>query len=136
MTRNRVVVTGLGCVTPLGIGKDSFWQALIAGKNGIGRITRFDAADYATQIAGEVKDFDVSQYIDKKEAKRMDRFTQYAVASAKMALEDARLNLDEVDRQRIGTVIGTGIGGVETLSDQAQVLMTKGPGRMSPFSCR
>lgn len=133
MTKNRVVVTGLGCITPIGIGKDAYWQALIEGKNGIDRITRFDVADYPTQIAGEVKDFDASLYIDRKEAKRMDRFTQYAVASAKLAIEDANLNLDEVDRQRIGTVIGTGIGGVETLSDQSQVLMTKGPGRMSPF---
>lgn len=133
MTRNRVVVTGLGCITPIGIGKDAYWQALIEGKNGIDRISRFDATDYATQIAGEVKDFDVNQYIDKKEAKRMDLFTQYAVASARMAIEDAQLNLEQEDRQRIGTVIGTGIGGVETLSDQAKVLMTKGPGRMSPF---
>lgn len=133
MTKNRVVVTGLGCVTPIGIGKDTFWQALIEGKSGIDRITRFDPADYATQIAGEVKDFDVSQFIDKKEAKRMDRFTQFAVASAKMAIEDANLNLEEADRQRIGTVIGTGIGGMGTLAEQAEVLSAKGPGRMSPF---
>jgi 3-oxoacyl-[acyl-carrier-protein] synthase II len=133
MTKNRVVVTGLGCITPIGIGRDAYWQALIAGKNGIDRITRFDVTDYPTKIAGEVKDFDASSYIDKKEAKRMDRFTQYAVASAKLAIEDANLNLEAEDRQRIGTVIGTGIGGMETLSDQSQVLMTKGPGRMSPF---
>ncbi len=133
MTKNRVVVTGLGCVTPIGIGKEAFWQGLITGKNGIDRITRFDVTDFATQIAGEVKDFDVNQYIDKKEAKRMDRFTQYAVASAKMAIEDAGLDLEAEDLQRIGTVIGTGIGGMETLSEQAAVLNAKGPGRMSPF---
>ncbi|HBS60147.1 MAG TPA: beta-ketoacyl-[acyl-carrier-protein] synthase II, partial [Firmicutes bacterium] len=133
MTKNRVVVTGLGCVTPIGIGKEAFWQGLITGKNGIDRITRFDVTDFATQIAGEVKDFDVNQYIDKKEAKRMDRFTQYAVASAKMAIEDAGLDLEAEDLQRIGTVIGTGIGGMETLSEQAAVLDAKGPGRMSPF---
>lgn len=133
MTRNRVVVTGLGCVTPIGIGKDAFWRALIAGENGIDRITRFDATDFATQIAGEVKDFEANQYIDKKEAKRMDRFTQFAVASAKMAIEDAGLNLEEADRKRIGTVIGTGIGGMGTLSEQAEVLNAKGPGRISPF---
>jgi 3-oxoacyl-[acyl-carrier-protein] synthase II len=131
--RNRVVVTGLGCVTPVGIGKDVFWNSLLEGKSGIGRITRFDPTDYATQIAGEVKDFDPSQFIDKKEAKRMDRFTQYAVASAKMAIEDAKLDLEAEDRQRIGTIIGTGIGGMETLSDQSDVLANKGPGRMSPF---
>lgn len=133
MTKKRVVVTGLGCVTPIGIGKDAFWQGLITGKNGIDRITRFDVTEYATQIAGEVKDFDVNQYIDKKEAKRMDRFTQYAVASAKMAIEDAKLDLTAENRERIGTVVGTGIGGMETLSDQAAVLSAKGPGRMSPF---
>jgi 3-oxoacyl-[acyl-carrier-protein] synthase II len=131
--RNRVVVTGLGCVTPVGIGKDIFWNSLLEGKSGIDRITRFDPTDYATQIAGEVKDFDPSQFIDKKEAKRMDRFTQYAVASAKMAIEDAKLDLEVENRQRIGTIIGTGIGGMETLSDQSDVLANKGPGRMSPF---
>lgn len=133
MTRRRVVVTGLGCVTPIGIGKDAYWQALIEGKNGIDRITRFDTTGFATKIAGEVKDFDATQYIDKKEAKRMDRFTQYAVASARLAIEDANLNLETEDLKRIGTVIGTGIGGMETLSDQVEVLKTKGPGRMSPF---
>jgi 3-oxoacyl-[acyl-carrier-protein] synthase II len=131
--RNRVVVTGLGCVTPVGIGKDIFWNSLLEGRSGIDRITRFDPTDYATQIAGEVKDFDPSQFIDKKEAKRMDRFTQYAVASAKMAIEDAKLDLEVENRQRIGTIIGTGIGGMETLSDQSDVLANKGPGRMSPF---
>lgn len=133
MTRNRVVVTGLGCVTPVGIGKDAFWNALLEGKSGIDRISRFDPTDFATQIAGEVKDFDPTQFIDKKEAKRMDRFTQFAVAAAKMAIEDAKLDLDQEDRQRIGTVIGTGIGGMETLSEQSEVLSNKGPGRMSPF---
>jgi len=133
MTRNRVVVTGLGCITPVGIGKDAFWSALLEGKSGVGRITRFDPTDFATQIAGEVKDFDATKFIDRKEAKRMDRFTQFAVAAAKMAIEDAKLDLDQEDRARIGTVIGTGIGGMETLSEQSEVLSKKGPGRMSPF---
>lgn len=129
----RVVVTGLGAVTPLGIGKEEYWQALLAGKSGIGRITRFDPSDYSTQIAGEVKDFDPAKYIDKKEAKRMDRFTQFAIAATKMAFEDAGIDLEQEDRTRIGTVIGTGIGGMDTLNEQYRVLFEKGPGRISPF---
>ncbi len=129
----RVVVTGLGAVTPVGIGKEEYWKALLAGKSGIERITRFDPSDYSTQIAGEVKDFDPAQYIDKKEAKRMDRFTQFAIAATKMAFDDAGINLEQEDRTRIGTVIGTGIGGMDTLHDQYKLLFEKGPGRISPF---
>ncbi|EAX48709.1 beta-ketoacyl synthase [Thermosinus carboxydivorans Nor1] len=129
----RVVVTGIGAVTPIGIGKDEYWQSLVAGKSGISRITRFDPADYSTQIAGEVKDFDPAKFIDKKEAKRMDRFTQFALAATKMAFEDAGINLDQEDRSRVGTIIGTGIGGMETLHDQFKVLFEKGPSRVSPF---
>jgi len=131
--KKRVVVTGIGAITPIGIGKDAYWQSLIAGKSGISKITRFDASEFATQIAGEVKDFDPAQYIEKKEAKRMDRCTQFAVAAAKMAFEDAKLDLDKEDRSRIGTVIGTGIGGIETLNDQYKVLFDRGPSRISPF---
>lgn len=129
----RVVVTGLGAVTPIGIGKDAFWQGLLAGKSGIGPITRFDAADFTSKIAGEVKDFDPSLYIDKKEAKRMDRFTQFAVAASKMALEDSGIELEKEDRTMIGTIIGAGIGGMDTLNDQFRTLFDKGPGRISPF---
>lgn len=129
----RVVVTGLGAVTPIGIGKDEFWKALLAGKSGIGKITRFDASEYTTQIAGEVKDFDPANYIDKKEAKRMDRFTQFAVAASKMAFEDSGINLETEDRTRIGTMIGTGIGGMDTLNEQYKNLFDKGPNRISPF---
>lgn len=131
--KKRVVVTGLGAVTPIGIGTDAFWQALLSGKSGITTVTRFDASEYATQIAGEVKDFDPANYIDKKEAKRMDRFTQFAIAGAKMALEDSGINLEQVDRERVGTIIGSGIGGMETLHDQYKVLFEKGPNRISPF---
>ena len=109
--KKRIVVTGVGPITPIGIGKDAFWEALLAGKNGIERITRFDATNYAAQIAGEVKDFTVDGYIDKKEAKRMDRYAQFAVVSAGMALKDAGLDLDSVDRDRIGAYVGAGIGG-------------------------
>lgn len=131
--KKRVVITGLGAITPIGIGADEFWKSLLAGKSGIGRITRFDPSDYATQIAGEVKDFDPTKYIDKKEAKRMDRCTQYAIAAAKMALDDSGLDLEKEDLQRIGTMIGTGIGGMDTLHDQYKTLFEKGPGRISPF---
>ncbi len=129
----RVVITGVGAVTPIGIGKDEFWNNLIAGKSGIGLITRFDTTDFTSKIAGEVKDFDYTQYVDKKEGKRMDRFVHYAIAASKMAIADAELDLDKVDRDRIGTCIGTGIGGVETLHDQYKALFDKGPNRVSPF---
>lgn len=131
--KKRVVITGLGAITPVGIGRDAFWQSLITGKSGIDRITRFDPSEYSTQIAGEVKDFDPAKYIDKKEAKRMDRCTQFAVAAAKMAFEDAGINLDQEDRSRIGTLIGSGVGGMDTLHDQYKTLFDKGPGRISPF---
>ena len=120
-------------MTPIGIGKEEFWQGLLAGKSGVGKITRFDASQYTTQIAGEVKNFDPSQYIDKKEAKRMDRYTQFAVAASKMAFEDSGINLETEDRERIGTMIGTGIGGMDTLDEQFKNLFDKGPGRVSPF---
>lgn len=131
--KKRVVITGLGAVTPIGIGKDKFWQALLEGKSGIGKITRFDASEYTTQIAGEVKDFDPAQYIDKKEAKRMDRFTQFAVAASKMAFDDSGIDLQSEDLTRIGTMIGTGIGGMDTLNEQYKNLFDKGPSRISPF---
>lgn len=129
----RVVITGIGAVTPVGIGKDAFWNALIEGKSGIGPITRFDVSEYTTKIAGEVSDFVVTDFIDKKEAKRMDRSTQYAVVASKMAIEDAKLDLEAEDRERIGVIIGTGIGGMEALYEQYKVLFAKGPSRISPF---
>ena len=130
---NRVVITGIGAITPIGIGKDAFWQGLAEGRNGIERITRFDASECTSQIAGEVKDFDPALYIDKKESKRMDRYTQFAVAAAKMAFEDSGLDLEKEDRDRIGTYIGAGIGGMETLHTQYKRLFDKGPRHVSPF---
>ena len=129
----RVVITGIGAITPIGIGKDAFWNALIEGKSGVGPITRFDVSEYTTKIAGEVSDFVVTDFIDKKEAKRMDRSTQYAVAASKLAIDDAKLDLEAEDRERIGVIIGTGIGGMEALYEQYKVLFAKGPGRISPF---
>ncbi len=130
---NRVVVTGLGAVSPIGIGKEKFWEALKAGTNGIGKITLFDASDYGSQIAGEVLDFDPAQFIDKKELKRMDRYTQFALAATKLAYEDAKLNDENLDGERAGVFVGTGIGGMSTLHSQYQKLFEKGPSRISPF---
>lgn len=129
----RVVITGIGCVTPIGIGKEDFWSSIKDGVCGIDKITRFDASEYATQIAAEVNDFNVEDFISKKEAKRMDRFVQYAVASSKLAVEDSKIDLDQVDKNKFGVIIGSGIGGMETFETQHVKLMEKGPNKVSPF---
>lgn len=126
-------MTGIGVISPIGTGRETFWKALLAGTNGIERISRFDPAEYAAQIAGEVKDFDPTLYIDKKESKRMDRYAQFAVAATKMAIEDAKLDLVNEDCDRIGTFIGAGIGGIETMHSQYEKLFSKGPHHISPF---
>lgn len=131
--KKRVVVTGMGAVTPLGIGVNTFWQNLITGKSGIVPVSRFDTSELLTKIAGEVKDFVPTSYMEKKEARRMDRFTQFAVAGARMALEDAKIDLEKFNKDRIGVVLGSGIGGMETLEEQIEVKRVKGPGRVSPF---
>lgn len=129
----RVVITGLGVISPLGIGKEKFWEGLVAGRSGITSITRFPVADFPTQIAGEVRDFDPGLYLDRKEARRMDRYTQYAVAATAMAQADAHLDFSREDPDQVGVIIGTGIGGTETFEEQHQILLEKGPGRVSPF---
>ncbi len=131
----RVVITGMGAVTPLGPSMDCTWEAMLAGKSGAGPITRFDATGYETRIACEVKDFDVAHYLDRKELRRMDRYSHFAVAAAQMAIEDARLEITDENRDEIGVVIGSGIGGIETLSNQFKVLYEKGHDRLSPFLC-
>lgn len=131
--KKRVVITGLGAITPVGNTAADFWQALLAGKSGIGPITRFDAAEYDAKIAGEVKDFEPTAFIDKKEARRMDRFTQFAIAAAKMALDDSGIDLEKADKSRIGSFVGSGIGGMDTLHEQYKNLFEKGPNRVSPF---
>ena len=131
--KRRVVITGIGCVTPIGTGKDKFWNSLINGVSGIDYITRFDTRDFSTRIAAEVRDFSAENYIDKREAKRMDRFTQFAVAAAQMAAEDAGLNIKEIDAERFGVILGAGIGGMDTLEDQARKFIERGPKRISPF---
>ncbi|BDG60610.1 beta-ketoacyl-ACP synthase II [Caldinitratiruptor microaerophilus] len=131
--RNRVVITGMGAVTPLGTGVEAFREGLFSGRSGVGPITRFDASGLETRIGAEVRDFNPLDFIDRKEARRMDRFVQFAIAAAQMALADAGLDLDHVDRDRAGVYMGSGIGGMETLSEQFAVLFEKGPGRVSPF---
>ena len=131
----RVVITGLGAITPVGNGKENFYNALLAGQSGIGPITHFDASEYATRIAGEVKDFDVTEFgVDKKDARRMDRSSALAIGAAVMAADDAKLALDEEDLDRCGTVVGTGIGGIDSIHDVYVTLFDKGPGRVSPFA--
>jgi 3-oxoacyl-[acyl-carrier-protein] synthase II len=129
----RVVVTGLGVISPIGNTVEDFWTSLKEGKSGISKIERFDASEYSTQIAGEVKNFDCSQYLGRKDAKRMDRFTQFAVCAAGQALEDSGLDIETLDMTRFGTILGSGIGGIETLEEQHQRLLEKGPNRVSPF---
>ncbi len=131
--KKRVVITGIGAVTPVGNTAETFWQALLAGQSGIGMITRFDTSDFDAKIAGEVKGFEPTAFIDKKEARRMDRFTQFAIAASKMALEDSGMELEKEDRSRIGVFVGSGIGGMDTLHDQYKNLFEKGPNRVSPF---
>jgi 3-oxoacyl-[acyl-carrier-protein] synthase II len=131
--RRRVVITGLGAVTPIGNTAEEFWSGLVQGRSGIGPITRFDASAYPTRIAGEVRGFDALQYIDKKDDRKFDPFLKYAVACALMAVEDAGLDLEKVDKSRFGVLVGSGIGGITTLLESHDVLNTKGPDRVSPF---
>ncbi len=133
MEKRRVVVTGLGCVTPLGLDVTSTWSNLIAGKSGIGPLTRRDASKFPAKVAGEVKDFDIAAFIDVKEGRRMDRFTQFAVASALMAVKDAGLTIDEQNAHRVGVWIGSGNGGMETYEEQFRNFEAKGYKRVSPF---
>ncbi len=129
----RVVVTGLGLVTPLGTGVEKTWKALCAGESGVGRITRFDPSGYDAQIAAEVKDFDPAQFIEKKEIKKMDTFIHYAVGASQLAVDDAGLKVSPEEATRVGVYIGSGIGGLGSIEHYHDVLKEKGPGRVSPF---
>ncbi|MGE5851149.1 MAG: beta-ketoacyl-ACP synthase II [Candidatus Methylomirabilota bacterium] len=129
----RIVVTGLGAVAPNGIGTQTFWQNVINGVSGIAPITRFDASRHDTQIAGEVKGFDPLQWIEKKEARKMDLFIHFAVAAAQMAYDDSGLKVTDENRERIGVFVGTGMGGIPALEESHRILMEKGPGRISAF---
>ena len=129
----RVVVTGMGAITPLGNSVDIFWEALKDGKNGIDKIDKFDVEDYPTQMAAQVKDFDPTDYLDRKEARRMDLFCQFAMAATYQAMENANLDTEKLDKERFGVILSSGIGGLETMENQAKVLFSRGPNRISPF---
>lgn len=131
---NRVVITGMGVVTALGQDLETFWGNLTSGKSGVSLIENFDVSEYPTRIAAEVKDFNIENYVDRKESRRMDRFVQFAVAGALNALKDANLNVKEdTDPERVGVSVGSGIGGLNTWEEQHRILLEKGPKRVSPF---
>ena len=130
----RVVITGLGAITPIGNNLTDYWDGLLQGRSGVGAVTLFDASNHACQIAAEVKDFDPHQYLDKKDAKRMDRFSQFGVCASKQALKDAKFEINELNADRIGVLIGTGVGGLRTMETQNENLITKGPRKVSPFT--
>ncbi len=131
--KRRVVVTGLGIISPIGTGKEKFWNAIKDGKSGIGLVSKFETEDFACKIVGEVKDFDVKDYIDKKEAKRMDKSTHFAVSASKMAVEDSKLDINNINNDRFGVILGSGVGGIETFEEQHAKFLNKGPKKVSPF---
>lgn len=131
--KKRVVITGMGVVTSLGIGVDNFWNGIKSGKSGIRTVTRFDTEKMPTKVAAIINDFEPTDFIDKKESRRMDRYTHFAMAAAKMAIESSGLNLERIDKDRMGVYVGSGIGGIETLEEQHEIYLTKGPGRVSAF---
>ena len=141
MSERRVVITGLGALTPVGNSTEDFWSALKQGKSGIGPITKFDVSEknaagefkYVTRIAGEVRNFDENKYVDKKEARRLDPYLKYAIATSVMAVEDAALDPAKVDSTRFGVLVGSGIGGITTLIEGEDVRREKGADRVSPF---
>ena len=131
--RRRVVITGVGVVSSLGIDISEFWDSIKAGKSGITTVSKFDISNMPTKVAAEIKDFDPTDFIDKKEAKRMDAYTQYALSAAKMAYDMSGLDSSKMDQYRFGVIVGSGIGGIKTFEDQLKVYMDRGPGRVSPF---
>lgn len=134
MNKKRVVITGLGAITPIGVSVPDYWQALLSGKNGVAPITLFDTAKFDTKFAAEVKEFNPDNYFDKKSVKRLDRFSQFAIASAVQAIDDAELKLENLNRERCGVVFGSGIGGLETLQNEHwKYFQEKNPGVLSPF---
>ncbi|MEI4790572.1 beta-ketoacyl-ACP synthase II [Bacillus sp. FJAT-53060] len=133
MDKKRVVVTGLGALTPLGNNVETTWKNAVAGVSGVGPITRVDSSEYTAKVAAELKDFNIEDYMEKKEARKMARFTQYAVVAAQQALEDSRLEITDEIAPRVGVWVGSGIGGLETFEEQFEVYSNKGARRVSPF---
>lgn len=132
-TRKRVVVTGVGAITPIGNTATEYWDGLLSGRNGIDNITLFDASSHDCRFAGEVKNFDPHDYLERKEAKRMDRFAQFGVAAAKQALSNAELVINDLNAEQVGVMIGSGVGGIKVLEDQQTIYLNRGPDRCSPF---
>jgi 3-oxoacyl-[acyl-carrier-protein] synthase II len=133
MDKRRVVITGIGIVSPVGNTKDEFWSSITSGKGGVGLITKFDVSEYTSKIAGEVKDLDTSHILNSKEARRFDGFVQYALLAADEAIKDSKLNLQKEDPERMGCLVASGIGGFTTIENQHKILLEKGPKRISPF---
>lgn len=131
--QRRVVITGIGLVSPLGVGAEANWNAVQNGESGIGLISRFDTEGFSSKIAGEIKNFDPADFIDKKEARKMDPFIQYAVAAAELAVQDAKIDRTLLEGSRTGVYVGSGIGGIGSIEDTVKTLIRKGPGRVSPF---
>ncbi|HAV42986.1 TPA: beta-ketoacyl-[acyl-carrier-protein] synthase II [bacterium] len=131
--KRRVVVTGVGAVTPVGVDVSSFWDSLLTGRSGVSRITRFSLEGYRSQIAAEIKDFDPSRFLDQKDQRHMARFTQFAYAAARMAIEDAGLDLKKEDPTKIGVLIGSGIGGLDVIEEEHKKLLEEGPRKITPF---
>jgi len=131
--KRKVVVTGIGVISPIGNTKEAFWKGLLSGKNGVGPLTCFDASKFTSQIAAEVKDFDPSSFVTPKKLRRMDRFVQFGVSAAKMAWDESGLDVEKEDPTRIGVLVGSGIGGLHTIEDQVKTYLEKGPSRLSPF---
>lgn len=131
--RKRVVITGMGAITPIGNTLSDYWQGLVESRNGIGPVTAFDASAHASQIAGEVKGFDPLDYMDRKDAKRAARFAHFAIAASKQAIADAKLEITDLNAEQIGVMIGTGIGGIQVMEEQQEIYLNKGPSRCSPF---
>ena len=133
MKERRVVVTGLGVISPVGDDVSTMWDSVVKGKSGIARIASFDPSKFDSQIAGEVKNFDPLKYISLKESKRMDRFVQFGVAAAKQAFEDSGVDISKEDPYRVGVLVGSGVGSLHTMEEQCKIYEAKGPSRISPF---
>jgi 3-oxoacyl-[acyl-carrier-protein] synthase II len=133
LEKRRVVITGMGAVTPLGIGVDETWAAMLAGKSGVGAITQFDATDFATKIAGEIKGFEPADYIEPKEIKKMDRFIHLAVAAARMAMKQSGLDVTEENAERVGVMVGSGMGGLIAIEKYHEIMLERGPRKITPF---
>ena len=131
----RVVITGVGLITALGTGTEKTWKSLLDGDCGINTIESFDTSDQSVHIAGEVRDFNPEDYIQKKELKKLGRFSQFAIAASKMALDDAKLDINESNATRVGVIIGSGIGALEVIETEIGKMIEKGPKRISPFRC-